>query len=127
MEENTVASLTQASRNAADFVEFDVQLTSDLVPIVYHNFSLCVQSATSGKIFKVLIKDLSLADLRRLKVVHVSEVVGAKRGLPLTNFADISEALVEVDAAGSEVPVEEKIFPTLQEVCLQYACSFSMA
>ena len=111
-----MASLTQASRNGADFVEFDVQLTSDLVPVIYHNFSLCVQSATSGKIFKVLVKDLSLADLRRLKVVHVSQVAGAKRGLPITELEDISELLLERDATCGDIPVEERIFPTLQEV-----------
>eukprot|EP00644_Phytophthora_capsici_P008517 jgi/Phyca11/546102/estExt2_Genewise1Plus.C_PHYCAscaffold_200111 len=36
--ENTLASLILAGRSGADFVEFDVQLTKDRVPVIYHDF-----------------------------------------------------------------------------------------
>ncbi|KAF4325110.1 hypothetical protein BBO99_00000574 [Phytophthora kernoviae] len=36
--ENTLASFILAGRSGADFVEFDVQLTKDQVPIIYHDF-----------------------------------------------------------------------------------------
>ncbi|KAL2918168.1 Glycerophosphocholine phosphodiesterase [Polyrhizophydium stewartii] len=36
--ENTVLSLTKAGELGAAYVEFDVQLTKDLVPVIYHNF-----------------------------------------------------------------------------------------
>ncbi|KAG7398937.1 Glycerophosphocholine phosphodiesterase gpcpd1 [Phytophthora boehmeriae] len=36
--ENTLASFIMAGRSGADFVEFDVQLTKDQVPIIYHDF-----------------------------------------------------------------------------------------
>jgi hypothetical protein len=35
--ENTLESLCQAKKFGAEFVEFDVQLTKDLVPVLYHN------------------------------------------------------------------------------------------
>ena len=35
-----MASLCQAGLCGADFVEFDVQLTQDLVPVLYHDFRL---------------------------------------------------------------------------------------
>lgn len=38
--ENTVESFLSAARHGATFVEFDVQLTRDLLPIIYHDFSL---------------------------------------------------------------------------------------
>ncbi|KAJ2997533.1 Glycerophosphocholine phosphodiesterase [Globomyces sp. JEL0801] len=37
--ENTVESLGQGGRLGANYVEFDVQLTKDLVPIIYHDFN----------------------------------------------------------------------------------------
>ncbi|CEF62588.1 Glycerophosphocholine phosphodiesterase GPCPD1 [Strongyloides ratti] len=40
--ENTVFSLEKAYKNGADFVEFDVQLTKDKIPIVYHDFHVKV-------------------------------------------------------------------------------------
>lgn len=36
--ENTLASFILAGRSGADFVEFDVQLTKDRVPVIYHDF-----------------------------------------------------------------------------------------
>ncbi|KAI0974456.1 Glycerophosphoryl diester phosphodiesterase family-domain-containing protein [Xylaria arbuscula] len=38
--ENTVESFAAAANAGASFVEFDVQLTKDLEPVIYHNFSL---------------------------------------------------------------------------------------
>jgi glycerophosphoryl diester phosphodiesterase len=38
MGENTIASLTKGGELGAHFVEFDVQLTRDLVPVLYHDF-----------------------------------------------------------------------------------------
>ena len=32
----------------ADYVEFDVQLTRDLVPVVYHDFTVCTTLAKVG-------------------------------------------------------------------------------
>ena len=43
--ENTIASLKQAGAHGADYVEFDVQLTKDLVPVVYHDFAVCTTLA----------------------------------------------------------------------------------
>eukprot|EP00842_Homolaphlyctis_polyrhiza_P006787 jgi/Hompol1/7109/HPOL_000652-RA len=38
MGENTIESFIKAGEFGAEFVEFDVQLTSDSVPVLYHNF-----------------------------------------------------------------------------------------
>ena len=34
----------------ADYVEFDVQLTRDLVPVVYHDFTVCTTLAKVGQV-----------------------------------------------------------------------------
>ena len=46
--ENTIASLRKAGAHGADYVEFDVQLTKDLVPVVYHDFTVCTTLARVG-------------------------------------------------------------------------------
>ncbi|GIJ97977.1 hypothetical protein Aspvir_000085 [Aspergillus viridinutans] len=38
--ENTMESFCLAAKQGASYVEFDVQLTRDLVPVLYHDFSL---------------------------------------------------------------------------------------
>ncbi|XP_046404037.1 glycerophosphocholine phosphodiesterase GPCPD1-like isoform X1 [Ischnura elegans] len=40
--ENTIASLLRAARHGADMVELDVQLSKDLVPVIYHDFNVCI-------------------------------------------------------------------------------------
>ena len=41
--ENTIGSFKSAAKYGAHMVEFDVQLTKDLVPIVYHDFNLLLE------------------------------------------------------------------------------------
>ena len=38
VQENTLLSFATAASLGAEYVEFDVQLTKDLVPVIYHNF-----------------------------------------------------------------------------------------
>eukprot|EP00043_Microstomoeca_roanoka_P008303 m.80084 g.80084 ORF g.80084 m.80084 type:complete len:1265 (+) comp14190_c0_seq2:239-4033(+) len=40
VQENTVLSFVTAANLGAEYVEFDVQLTSDQVPVIYHNWTL---------------------------------------------------------------------------------------
>ena len=66
-----MASMRDAIQHGADMVEFDVQVSKDLVPVVYHEFRLCVQtrSKQGGDIMlDIPVKDLSLAELQGLKV-----------------------------------------------------------
>ena len=66
-----MASMRDAIQHGADMVEFDVQVSKDLVPVVYHEFRLCVQtrSKQGGDIMlDIPVKDLSLAELQGLQV-----------------------------------------------------------
>ena len=40
--ENTIASFREAHMRGAQMVEFDVVLTKDKVPVVYHDFVFCI-------------------------------------------------------------------------------------
>ncbi|DAA74393.1 TPA_exp: Uncharacterized protein A8136_3360 [Trichophyton benhamiae CBS 112371] len=56
--ENTIQSFTSAANLGASHVEFDVQLTRDLIPVLYHDLSLS-ESGTD-----VAIHDLTLKQVR---------------------------------------------------------------
>ncbi|KAE9550858.1 hypothetical protein FO519_005939 [Halicephalobus sp. NKZ332] len=86
--ENTVHSLNRASKNGADFVEFDVQLTKDHVAVIFHDFHVLVSVAKrSGSTIdlnnsleksdnvvtdyhELAVKDLKLNQLRLLHLNH---------------------------------------------------------
>lgn len=76
--ENTIASLKNAIDHGADFVEFDVQLSKDLVPIIYHDFHVCISMKKKRDIvdqdmLEIPLKELTLDQLKMLKVYHVTE------------------------------------------------------
>lgn len=70
--ENTIASLKNAASHGADMVEFDVQISKDLIPIIYHNFELITSIAEKKGDKKMLVqlplKTLTLEQLHNLKV-----------------------------------------------------------
>ncbi|EDW56573.1 glycerophosphocholine phosphodiesterase GPCPD1 [Drosophila sechellia] len=101
--ENTVATMLASSELGADLVEFDVQLTSDLVPIIHHDFSIrvCIDSKTptsKDDLTEVLLKDISYEQLKDLKTY---QIVGNK--------------IVEYPAHNNVEPPEQRLFPTLQD------------
>ncbi|XP_018370784.1 PREDICTED: glycerophosphocholine phosphodiesterase GPCPD1-like [Trachymyrmex cornetzi] len=76
--ENTVASLKTASYHGADMVEFDVQLSKDLIPVIYHDFYVSISMKRKKQIeamdmLEIPVKDLTLEQLHLLKVYHVAE------------------------------------------------------
>lgn len=76
--ENTIASLKNAIEHGADYVEFDVQLSKDLVPIIYHDFHVCIsmkrkKELIESDMLEIPLKELTLEQLRLLKVYHLTE------------------------------------------------------
>lgn len=71
--ENTIASMRHAIDHGADFVEFDVQLSKDLIPIVYHDFHVCISMKKKKQLdetdmLELPVKELTLDQLKLLKV-----------------------------------------------------------
>ncbi|KAK7094777.1 putative glycerophosphocholine phosphodiesterase GPCPD1 homolog 2 isoform X2 [Littorina saxatilis] len=106
VKENTICSLFSAAQHGADFVEFDVLLTKDRVPVIYHDFSICLSTAKKAgndkELLEVAVKDLCLSNLQHLKLFHRSSTSGG-------SSVEVSEDITEED----QLP-----FPTLQR-CLQ--------
>lgn len=73
--ENTIASLKRAAEHGADMVEFDVQLSKDLVPVIYHDLIVYVslkkkRSLDDNDMLELPVSELSLEQLKHLKVYH---------------------------------------------------------
>ncbi|XP_013133716.1 PREDICTED: glycerophosphocholine phosphodiesterase GPCPD1 isoform X1 [Papilio polytes] len=76
--ENTIASLKQAAASGADLLEFDVQLSKDMIPVIYHDFHVCISMKRKKEVdftemLELPVKDLTLEHLQKLKVYHLVE------------------------------------------------------
>jgi glycerophosphocholine phosphodiesterase GPCPD1 len=69
-------SMRHAIQHGADMVEFDVQLSRDLVPCIFHEFHLMVvtRAKQGGEVLvDVPVRDLSIEELQGLRSHHPSE------------------------------------------------------
>lgn len=76
--ENTIASLKRAAEHGADMVEFDVQLSKDLIPVIYHDFLVYVSLKRKGAVddndmLELPMNELTLEQLKHLKIFHIVE------------------------------------------------------
>lgn len=76
--ENTIASLKRAAEHGADMVEFDVQLSKDLIPVIYHDLHVYVslrkkKSTDETDYLELPMNELTLEQLQHLKVYHSAE------------------------------------------------------
>lgn len=76
--ENTIASLKRAAEHGADMVEFDVQLSKDLIPVIYHDYLVYVSLKRKKEIdahdmLELPMSELTHEQLKHLKVYHVVE------------------------------------------------------
>ncbi|UJR22800.1 hypothetical protein I4U23_025831 [Adineta vaga] len=105
--ENTLASFKGAYQLGFDFVEFDVQLSKDKVPVVFHDFQVAItlkRKVQQAELFVVPVKDLTLPQLQSLKIHHASE----------TDVSKVEEDIEEDDQTGQKN--FRSLFPTLQEL-----------
>ncbi|XP_056284052.1 glycerophosphocholine phosphodiesterase GPCPD1 isoform X4 [Pseudoliparis swirei] len=75
--ENTIASFKRAANHGAAYVEFDVHLSKDAVPIVYHDLTCCISTKKKNdkkslELIEVPVKDLTFDQLQLLKLVHAT-------------------------------------------------------
>ncbi|GFO17751.1 glycerophosphocholine phosphodiesterase gpcpd1 [Plakobranchus ocellatus] len=103
LKENTVASFTAAFNHGADFVEFDVLLSKDKVPVVYHDFAVKVLYSNKKKhnkdseLFEIPVQSLTLAQLQSMRLFS-------------------GEKNVEINNELEEDSLRHDPFPTLEEV-----------
>merc|ERR1712156_1151140 len=113
MGENTISSLKNAYSHGADMVEFDVQLSKDKIPVIYHDFELCTTSLAKdgqqGELIPMQLKNLTLKQLRGLKIHHVNAIANGVKEF-------------------TEESVEDHAFPTLNEALntIDQNCGFNI-
>lgn len=131
--ENTLHSLNSAAKNGADFVEFDVHLTKDKKPVVFHDFHVMVSVAKrvptstdsdtdDGKkpaesgvdFYQLAVKDLKLNQLRLLHLEHVHKHQNDSVPHTPTNGISMSNSHQQVTGKSDEGE-EHRPFPTLSE------------
>ncbi|XP_041831031.1 glycerophosphocholine phosphodiesterase GPCPD1 isoform X2 [Melanotaenia boesemani] len=103
--ENTIASFKSAAKHGAAFVEFDVHLSKDAVPIVYHDLTCCISTKKKNdqnlELIEVPVKDLTFDQLQLLKLAHVTAMKGS-------DHKDLLEDEDEID--------EHQPFPSLSQI-----------
>ncbi|TKS75918.1 Glycerophosphocholine phosphodiesterase GPCPD1 [Collichthys lucidus] len=104
--ENTIASFKSAATHGAAYVEFDVHLSKDAVPIVYHDLTCCISTKkkndnTSLELIEVPVKDLTFDQLQLLKLAHATAMKG-------NDDKDLLDDEEEID--------EHQPFPSLSQI-----------
>ncbi|XP_071779464.1 glycerophosphocholine phosphodiesterase GPCPD1 [Centroberyx gerrardi] len=104
--ENTIASFKSAAKHGAAYVEFDVHLSKDAIPIVYHDLTCCISTKkkndkTSLELIEVPVKDLTFDQLQLLKLAHATAMKG-------NDHKDLLEDEEEID--------EHQPFPSLSQI-----------
>ena len=77
--ENTVASIIAAHDFGADWSEFDVQVTKDGVPVLWHDDFISVRRG-DGEVENFAIRDLTLDELKRVSRAAIATAEAAKIG-----------------------------------------------
>ncbi|XP_019712033.1 glycerophosphocholine phosphodiesterase GPCPD1 isoform X1 [Hippocampus comes] len=106
VQENTIASFKSAAKHGAAYVEFDVHLSKDAVPIVYHDLTCCISTKKKKndqtlELIEVPVKDLTFDQLQLLKLAHVTAMKG-------NDLKDVMEDDDEID--------EHQPFPSLSQL-----------
>ncbi len=70
VEENTFMAFDKAVELGVDYIEFDVQLSSDGVPVVFHDKDLERMTGVKGK-----IKDMSIKELKALRTINFKQEI----------------------------------------------------
>lgn len=103
--ENTIASFKSAAKHGVAFVEFDVHLSKDAVPIVYHDLTCCISTKKKNdknlELIEVPVKDLTFDQLQLLKLAHVT-------AMNVNDHKDLQDDEDEID--------EHQPFPSLSQI-----------
>ena len=70
--ENTIESFREAHNRGAQMVEFDIVLTKDKIPIVYHDFMFCINQEqdnhSSDKYLSIAVNQLTYEEIKLYRV-----------------------------------------------------------
>jgi glycerophosphoryl diester phosphodiesterase len=73
--ENTIESFHEAYMRGAQMVEFDIVLTKDKIPIVYHDFIFCLDQIAdkqSNNYLSIAVNQLTYEEVKQNRVIFFS-------------------------------------------------------
>lgn len=105
--ENTLPAFQRAVDLGADAIEFDVRLTSDGVPVVYHYYYLQENTPASGPIF-----EYTYDELRMIRVGSESDAIDV--GAQIPSLSEVLQAFsgrigLEIEIKGPDVVAYQAI------------------
>lgn len=106
--ENTMLAFNTAAAHGADFVELDVQVTKDGVPVIWHDDFIHYKHFDSEEILSKTIRELTLAEFKQIS--YLSTVCPKKPIVLMRKFDKKSEEF------RPWVCRQEDQLPTLEEV-----------
>jgi len=106
--ENTLPSFAKAYECGATAIEFDVRLTRDSVPVIFHDESLERLTGVEAR-----LRDLSFRELRELKVLGEAQVP------TLEEVLEFASGKLAVDVELKEPGAEKEVVRLLGRYCLE--------
>lgn len=101
--ENTLLAMTKAVEAGALFLECDIQLTSDTIPVLHHDPGLARSAGRKGTVM-----ELSLEELSHLSFGEPSRFGGTFDGTKITPLRDMVKLLSENPAVRLFVELKEE-------------------
>lgn len=130
--ENTLLSIGEALKHGASFVEFDVQCTKDLVPVVFHDASLERTTGIQKNLLELRYKEIQSIEAceaarfgkkfsnQGITIPSLSQVVHLLKEWPhITAFVEIKEeSLTKFGIPAVLKTVMDCISPVLEQCCV---------
>jgi glycerophosphocholine phosphodiesterase GPCPD1 len=103
--ENTIESFKEAYNRGAQMVEFDIVLTKDKIPIVFHDFVFCInqlQEGSTDQYLSIAVNQLTYDEIKNYRIYsHKIKANQQKSNHNRDSFTS------------------KQMFPTLKEMCSQ--------
>jgi len=86
--ENTLIGIEAALNNGASFIEIDIQITADLIPVLFHDVDLYRVTGQAGN-----INDVKFAQLNELSACEAARFEDRYKDVPIPSLAALVEFL----------------------------------